>query len=540
MDYQLFVDKKKSVLIAPAGYGKTHTIVECLKYTSGRQLILTHTHAGVASIKEKIIKSQINSNKYSVETISSFSQKYLKAFYVGEDVPDQEAKDKKDPNKDYHSFIILKTRLLFLSPIIKQIIQASYDGLFVDEYQDCTKLQHALIMEMANILTTRILGDPLQGIFNFNGPIVDLDKDLPGFEKFPDLHTPFRWYKKGNNNSLGDLIKNFREPLINGKAFNVNTDLDIGVYVIPINEGDFENPKSEYRKKISNLILNKKNNPDFESLLIIVPEYTEIKKDKDIRKGGISDRAKILSKIDYSKSIVLLEAIDDRKFYTLANEFDNFMISIQRAKKPIKKTYKLLNNFFYSTSPARSKNIGLGDWISKPQKNKNEDYYIKAKQSDAMILADKLRKLIEIILLNPSQQRIHSLLLHIKNDLKIRIRPRRELLSSIIKALNDSTNENITVYEAMTAYKNVIRRVGRKVQGKCIGTTLLTKGLEFDTVAILDVHKFDCPKHLYVALTRCCKKLVLFTSQGTLPAKVKCGFCEAKCSMSHKFSEHLT
>jgi superfamily I DNA/RNA helicase len=531
MDYQLFVDKKKSVLIAPAGYGKTYTIVECLKYTSGRQLILTHTHAGVASIKEKITKSRINPDKYSVETISSFSQKYVKAFYVGEDVPDQEAKDKNDPIKDYHSFIILKSRLLFLSPIIKQIIQVSYDGLFVDEYQDCTKIQHALIMEMANILPTRILGDPLQGIFDFNGPIVDLDKDLKGFEKFPDLHTPYRWYKKGNNNSLGDLIKNFRDPLINGRAFHVNTDLDIGVYVILINEGDFEDPKSEYRKRISNLILNKKNNPDFESLLIIVPEYTEIEDNKFIRKGGISDRAKILSKIDYSKSIVLMEAIDDKKFYTLAIEFDNIMTSIQKAKKPIKKIYKLLSNFFYKASPARLKNIGLSDWISPSQKNQNGDYYIKAKQSSAGVLADELRILIEVIISNPSQQKIHSLLLLLKNDLKIRTRPRRELLSSIIRALNDSAHENITVYEAMKAYKNIVRRVGRKVHGKCIGTTLLTKGLEFDTVAILDVHKFDCPKHLYVALTRCCKKLVLFTTQGSLPAEVKCGTCQTKCSV---------
>ena len=54
MDYQTFVDGDKTLLVAPAGHGKTYTIVESLKYTTGRQLILTHTHAGVASIKEKI------------------------------------------------------------------------------------------------------------------------------------------------------------------------------------------------------------------------------------------------------------------------------------------------------------------------------------------------------------------------------------------------------------------------------------------------------------------------------------------------------
>ena len=63
MNYKAFVDGKKTLLIAPAGYGKTHTIVQCLNYASGKQLILTHTHAGVASIKEKVKKENIAGNK---------------------------------------------------------------------------------------------------------------------------------------------------------------------------------------------------------------------------------------------------------------------------------------------------------------------------------------------------------------------------------------------------------------------------------------------------------------------------------------------
>ncbi|NQY37782.1 MAG: UvrD-helicase domain-containing protein [Alteromonadaceae bacterium] len=514
MDYQPFVDGNKSLLIAPAGYGKTYTIVECLKYTLGRQLILTHTHAGVASIKEKIVKARINADQYTVETISGFSQKYLNAFYVGLDVPEQDS-------KDYHSFVIGKTSALLLSPIIKQILKASYNGLFVDEYQDCTKLQHTLIMELANLLPTRILGDPLQGIFNFNGQIVDFDTDLLEFERFPDLKIPYRWYQEGNNKLLGDLIKGYREPLSNGESITVNTISSRKLYVILVDDEDFDDPKSVYRQKISSLIRNDKEDPSFESLLIIVPEYTEIDQGKEIKKGGISERGKILSKIDYSKSVVLLEAIDDKKFYDLSNDIDQFIDSVNTARKPVKKLYKLLSDLFCKTSPGKRKNIGLNDWISTNPKGNNGDYYIKAKKSEAGTLADLLRTRIESLILTPSQQGIYSLLIYIKKDLRIRIQVRRELLTSVIKALNNSVTENITVYESMKAYKNILRRVGRKVHEKCIGTTLLTKGLEFDTVAILDAHKFDCPKHLYVALTRCCKNLVLFTTQNTLPAKIK-------------------
>ena len=39
--------------------------------------------------------------------------------------------------------------------------------------------------------------------------------------------------------------------------------------------------------------------------------------------------------------------------------------------------------------------------------------------------------------------------------------------------------------------------------------TLLTKGLEFDTVVILNAHDFKCPKHLYVALTRAKEKKLI-------------------------------
>jgi hypothetical protein len=535
MDYQSFVDGKRSLLIAPAGYGKTYSIVECLKYTSGRQLILTHTHAGVASIKEKIGTARINTDRYLVETISSFSQKYLKAFYIGKDIPEQDSQNLSDPTKDYHSFVIEKSGSLFLSPIIKQVVIASYDGLFVDEYQDCTKLQHSFILELAEILPTRIFGDPLQGIFDFNGQAVDFGTDLETFERFPDLQTPNRWYKEGNNKLLGDLIKGFRRSLRNGESISVSTNSGSGLYVIPVKKGDFEDPQSIYRKKITSLIRNKDNNHNFESLLIIVPEYTD---SLGVRRGGISERAKILSKIDYSREVILLEAIDDKRFYSLAREVDGLIGSIGRSRKPIKKIYGFLEKLFCKTSPVRRKNIGLNDWISKPTKIKNKDYYLKAKQSEAATFSATFRVLIDCFINKPSVQKMYSLLLYLKSDLKLKVQPRRELLGSLIKSLNNSLNENVTVYESMKAHKNLVRRIGRKVQGKCIGTTLLTKGLEFDTVAIIDAHEFDSPKHLYVALTRCCNNLIFFTEKNTLGPFDSYG--QSEFNQTHKDSSSST
>lgn len=36
MNYESFLSEKKSLLIAPAGYGKTHTLAECLKHTGNK------------------------------------------------------------------------------------------------------------------------------------------------------------------------------------------------------------------------------------------------------------------------------------------------------------------------------------------------------------------------------------------------------------------------------------------------------------------------------------------------------------------------
>jgi superfamily I DNA/RNA helicase len=191
---QGFVTNPKSMIIAPAGHGKTHTIAECMEFTKGNQLILTHTHAGVASLKFKI--SKLNSTcSCTIETISSFAQKYVNAFYQ-DDMPDQD-------DKEYFPFIIKEGIKLFgLSPIAK-ILKANYCGLFVDEYQDCTVLQHDLIMTLSKALPTHILGDPLQGIFGFNDePLIDMGQHLKSFDKTGELTEPWRW--KDSNQELGE------------------------------------------------------------------------------------------------------------------------------------------------------------------------------------------------------------------------------------------------------------------------------------------------------------------------------------------------
>jgi len=59
-------------------------------------------------------------------------------------------------------------RVALQNAAIQSVVAASYAGVYVDEYQDCSKRQHDLISELSGVLPCRIVSDPLQSIFDFD------------------------------------------------------------------------------------------------------------------------------------------------------------------------------------------------------------------------------------------------------------------------------------------------------------------------------------------------------------------------------------
>lgn len=467
MDYAEFVSKAKSMVTAPAGYGKTHAIAECLKYIEGKQLILTHTHAGVASLKEKIQKQGIAYNQYRVETIESFAQKYVNAFYCGNDIPEQDNSDA------YYPFIREKAKKLFKITPIKDVIKVTYSGLFVDEYQDCTIGQHEFVTALSDILPTHIFGDYLQGIFGIKGQmLIDFDEDLADFEKFPDLSIPWRWQE--TNPGLGKSLEEIRKQLEGRKKI----DLDLWkahIEILQINENDKYTCGSDYNKKIWDLA--KKDN-----VLIMHSDSTNL----NVRKDFISR---------FNNAFVLVEAIDNKDFYTFSKEFDRVS-----TKDVYQKVYKLIYKIFNKTE--------LNKWFNKNGlKNKRSGVDKKIIQPIKDNI-ERLKQSISLLLISKTLKEIKGL-----PNIKCY---RKELFYDLCKALEQAEYKKMSVYDCMKEIRNIKRRVGRKVRGRCIGTTLLIKGLEFDTVAVLDVHKFKCPKNFYVAITRACRKLIIFTNNKIL------------------------
>jgi len=106
--------------------------------------------------------------KYKVDTIASWAMRLCLSY------PKNSNWYIEYPEGNEWSALYQQCLVLLKKDFVKRIIRASYDGVYIDEYQDCSNSQHALALKLAEILPLRILGDHLQAIFEFaNEAVVD-------------------------------------------------------------------------------------------------------------------------------------------------------------------------------------------------------------------------------------------------------------------------------------------------------------------------------------------------------------------------------
>lgn len=273
---------------------------------------------------------------------------------------------------------------------------------------------------------------------------------------------------------MGNCLKDIREKLNNNEK--IDFSFKSRIECIQVNEYDIYSWNKQYNQKIRDLL-------DTEtSLLLIHPDSQNINSRKNIIKT-------------FKNRFYLVEAIDSKEFYNLAKIFN-----INNLESIYNKIYRVIYQIFNKSE--------LDKWFNaKGLKNKRDE-------KDKKIIAP-IKAYLADLGKNVSLSLVSKILSLIKKLPKVKCY-RKELFNDLCKALEKAEFQNILVYEAMKNIRNFKRRVGRKIKGKCIGTTLLTKGLEFKTVVILDAHKFKCPKNLYVALTRASKNLVIFSNSQTL------------------------
>ena len=119
-------------------------------------------------------------------------------------------------------------RTLLTHSFVRNGIRNSYAGAIVDEYQDCTQSMHKLIVGLSDVVPCRALGDPLQGIFDFNERLVKWEEVRSSFGRdLGTLNTPYRWINAGNR-ALGHFVLGSRTDFeANREPSYVGTPIEI-------------------------------------------------------------------------------------------------------------------------------------------------------------------------------------------------------------------------------------------------------------------------------------------------------------------------
>lgn len=459
----------KGYVIAPAGFGKTHLIAESTKFSDKRQLILTHTHAGVDAIKRKLQKLEVNSKNYEVETIASYILKLCLSY------PLNSGWTKDDPQGEEWETINVHCASLMEKQFIRKMIKASYGGAYIDEYQDCSFQQHKVIMSLAELVPTRILGDPFQAIFEDFHTGIDWQEIERTFELLGKLETPHRWIHSGDPD-LGEWLVKVRKNLEEGREISLIEGLPGSVKVHIVGDDD------ELRNK------------QIAVCKYFFQEGTTIA----IHKGDSLYKAKChtLAK-QTGGAFSSFEEIHGKRIFEFVSKYE-------RANTPKKKLLYLIKflkeKCFNSINDSLSAASKRGDVCTVRTNTKNP----------------KLAEAANSFLESATPQNLGLLLKEIKRAPEPRIYNRDifNRLQTIIKKWG--TEENISLQEVALKFHSQLRFTGRPLAyPKLIGTTLLVKGQEYDHAIVLEASSLS-KKDLYVALTRGSKSLTIISKSNIL------------------------
>lgn len=215
--YRALAEAESGFVESPAGCGKTEAIVRTIDgYCADTQLVLTHTHAGVDAIRQRFREHRVPSAKYHIDTIAGWAWGWVRRY------PNNARYGGSTDIADWNAVYAAMKELVDKDFVVRGIIN-SYAGIIVDEYQDCTLPMHALIARLNTFLPCRVLGDELQGIFDFNRePLVAWTDVRDEFcNDLGALDTPYRWIKAGNSD-LGRWLLDNRASFRDGHEPNYN------------------------------------------------------------------------------------------------------------------------------------------------------------------------------------------------------------------------------------------------------------------------------------------------------------------------------
>lgn len=445
-------------IVAPAGHGKTEMISQLVLLSEGTQLILTHTNAGVDALRKRMVKNHVPNKKYTIFTIAGFCMLWCRSFPVLSEIdPSLNPLDKKHSTL-YYNQLYKGTNKIFLHKWAQEILGNSFTGLIVDEYQDCMIEQHEIFCSIAKILPVRVLGDPMQAIFQWAGELIDMDKLL-----FPnvDIETqPWRWVS--SNLDLGQWISQVRnalQPTLAGVHQSINfLDIEGCVKLLPSTNFNGNRLISELR--------------------------------------------------NYS-SVAYITALENKQL-SFAQSMGGFFQFDEKQKSDL--LYKFAEEFSRSYGTLLCRN--LLNFLQSCASHVSTDLesYIKRLENGSFdfVRIQKHKPLGNILIeLNRSSNRFF-----IKQAIDyVTVNPlfnvyRREAFVEMKRAIDLSEETGLDLLESMSAIRHDQNNHG--FYKRLSTRTVLAKGLEFDCV-IVDLSKRFTSQDFYVAISRA-KKMVYILS----------------------------
>jgi DNA helicase-2/ATP-dependent DNA helicase PcrA len=463
------ISSDKGLVVAPAGCGKTQIIIDSLIAHPDQAkpvLILTHTNAGVAALRNRLNAKGVKSTSYKVSTIDGWSMRLVSMFPKISGCSAEILKI-KNPSKDYQSIRNGALKILS-SGNLDEALKATYSKLLADEYQDCQIIQHQIISKISDQISTCVVGDPLQAIFNFgSNQLVSWSEVTETFPIIGELKTPWRWINAGVP-ELGEWLISIRPKLLTGKRLDLE-NCPRQVKWIRVD------PKNSYAERL-NAASTKPTHVEGQTLVL----------------GDSSSPPNQQKIASQTPGATTVESADFRDLIAFSS---TFIFSAPNALE------RLVN--FCSTLVA---NVNAADFLRRIASLQNARVRTEANETEKLALE---------FIKDPSLYAASLVLDRISSGSGCRIY-RPEILKTAINAMQLADQGPMDFFSAVLYYRDLSRHLGKRINKRAVGSTLLLKGLEADTVVILHPEKMDAA-NLYVALTRGAKAIVICSESRCLP-----------------------
>lgn len=444
----------------PAGTGKTHLLAAsaAVAATEGkRSLVLTHTNAGVDAIRKRLRAFGVPSSQFRVDTITSWAFSLVRSYseIAGLSVSDAPDWTQSD---DYLRAATAVAR----SQAIADVHTVSFDYLFIDEYQDCTLVLHEFVMALVDAVPKSvILGDRLQAIFTFAGPMATWDGHvLPKFPEHVLGVEPHRW--TNHNLDLGRWLLDIRPDLVDGRVFDFATHSVPGLAFVA---GSGPTTLASVAHSFRN----------FDETVVLLDKWPNDVAGHASRLGGSYAVMEDISGNFMRAQLQNLPAEGDPR---LAHWFANF---------------------------AKACVIGLSGVdaavLGRLAQGQGITHYTRAGIEPVLVALDELRQ-------TPTYEQMATAAQVIRTTPGIRVY-RWEAWNDTREAVAMTAVNGEPAVENLARVRDRLRRVGRRNETRIASRTLLVKGLEYDHVVIADLTKLRDPCNLYVALSRARKSVTV-------------------------------